>query len=98
MRNFDEILQELVNHPDFCMIVEMVDKDFIVDELFNTISDLDGYENKDEKIITALCEKWFYEHRLEMRNHFDRFFEKGEHYHYLSVDIESWLKKQEINS
>jgi hypothetical protein len=94
MKTFTELYMELVSHPEF-IHGEIIDKEMVVDQLFEIIQDA---VDIDLPIVETeeLCEKWFEEHRQEMSKNFNKYFEMGERYYYLSVDIKPWLIKNNI--
>jgi hypothetical protein len=94
MKTFTELYMELVSHPEF-IYGEIIDKEMVVDELFEIIGDTINY-NIPIIEIEELCEKWFEEHKTDMKQRFNNYFVMGEKYYYLSVDIKPWLIKNNI--
>jgi|LakMenE09Jun09ns_1017247.scaffolds.fasta_scaffold10683_1 hypothetical protein len=93
MKTFTELYMELVSHPEF-IHGQIIDKEMIVDELFELIQDA---VDSDLPIIETekLCEKWFEEHKIDIKRNFNKYFEMDGDY-YLSVDIKPWLIKNNI--
>ena len=94
MKTFTELYMELVSHPEF-IHGEIIDKEVVIDQLFEIIQDTIDI---DLSIIETdeLCEKWFEEHKTDIKRNFNKYFEFGEKYYYLSVDIEPWLIENNI--
>ena len=94
MKTFTELYMELVSHPEF-IYGEIIDKEMVVDQLFEIIGDTINYDLPNNE-IEILCEKWFEEHSPYMKHHFNDYFVMDEKYYYLSVDIKPWLIENNI--
>jgi hypothetical protein len=97
MKTFNEIYQELIAHPDF-IYAEIIDKEVVMDQLFDYIDDLTGGDTPSIE-IDDLCEHFYDIHKTDMCKNFNKYFEMGEKYYYLQLNpVEVWLKKYLIES
>ena len=94
MKTFTDLYMELVSHPEF-IHGEIIDKEVVIDQVFDIIGDLTNYD-MEQHIMDELCEEWFEEHKIDMKRNFNKYFEMGEKYYYLSIDICPWLIKKQI--
>ena len=94
MKTFNEIYQEFISHPEF-IYGEIIDKETIVDQVFDIIGDLTDY-NMEQHIIDELCENLFENNKEDIKKNFNKYFEMGEKYYYLSSNpVHNWLLTQE---
>ena len=92
MKTFNELYQELLAHPD-CIYAEIIDKEVVMDQLYEYIDDLTGGNSLSIE-IDDLCEHFYDIHKCHMTKNFNKYFEMGERYYYLNLNpVESWLKK-----
>ena len=94
MKTFNELYQEFISHPEF-IYGEIIDKETIIDQVFDIIGDLTDYD-MEQSIIDELCENFFESNKENIKKNFNNYFEMGEKYYYLSTNpVHNWLLTQE---